>query len=264
MVAPVGLWFRFGHWYLVAWDVEREGVRTFRVDRIDGDVTRGETGSGTVPDGVQVDVKAALPDEPWEAEGDDAVAMRVRVDALEARRVIDEVGEDKVVARADDGSVVLVPRRVVVHRHPLVGARPARSRHHLGSTGLPRRARCVARRHSPTRSTHFRRIRWCPPRPMRAAPARRPGPDPPPEQRRAGGLRRLLAVIGWLAQVGEAPTAEAARRFGMDEQELVAELELAACCGTPPYTPDTLMEIEVSEHSVRGVLAPGVRPAAAA
>jgi proteasome accessory factor C len=40
----------------------------------------------------------------------------------------------------------------------------------------------------------------------------------------------------------------------MSEQELVAELELAACCGTPPYTPDTLMEIEVSEHSVRAFL----------
>ena len=40
----------------------------------------------------------------------------------------------------------------------------------------------------------------------------------------------------------------------MSEKELVAELELAACCGIPPYTPDTLMEIEVSEHSVRAFL----------
>jgi proteasome accessory factor C len=63
-----------------------------------------------------------------------------------------------------------------------------------------------------------------------------------------------LAVIGWLAQVGEAPIAEVSKRFGMSEQELVAELELAACCGTPPYTPDTLMEIEVSETSVRAFL----------
>ena len=30
-VIPAGLWFRFGHWYLVAWDLEREAVRTFRV-----------------------------------------------------------------------------------------------------------------------------------------------------------------------------------------------------------------------------------------
>jgi proteasome accessory factor C len=67
-------------------------------------------------------------------------------------------------------------------------------------------------------------------------------------------LRRLLAVIGWLAQVGEAPIAEVSERFGISERELVAELELAACCGTPPYTPDTLMEIEVSETSVRAFL----------
>ena len=67
-------------------------------------------------------------------------------------------------------------------------------------------------------------------------------------------LRRLLALVGWLAQVGEAPIADAAQRFGMSEKELVAELELAACCGIPPYTPDTLMEIEVSEHSVRAFL----------
>ena len=69
-------------------------------------------------------------------------------------------------------------------------------------------------------------------------------------------LRRLLAVVGWLAQVGEAPIADAARRFGMDEDELISELELAACCGVPPYTPDTLMEIEVSETSVRAFLPP--------
>ncbi len=25
-VAPVGLRFRFGHWYLVAWDLERAGA----------------------------------------------------------------------------------------------------------------------------------------------------------------------------------------------------------------------------------------------
>ena len=55
--------------------------------------------------------------------------------------------------------------------------------------------------------------------------------------------------------------------FGMSEiapEELVAELELAACCGIPPYTPDTLMEIEVSERSVRAFLPAeyALRPAA--
>jgi proteasome accessory factor C len=83
-----------------------------------------------------------------------------------------------------------------------------------------------------------------------AAGAQRSAPGAETSRR----LRRLLAVIGWLAQVGEAPIADVSKRFGMSEQELVAELELAACCGTPPYTPDTLMEIEVSETSVRAFL----------
>ncbi len=56
--------------------------------------------------------------------------------------------------------------------------------------------------------------------------------------------------------MGEAPIADVARRFSMDEDELIRELELAACCGVPPYTPDTLMEIEVSETSVRAFLPP--------
>jgi len=65
-----------------------------------------------------------------------------------------------------------------------------------------------------------------------------------------------LAIVGWLAQVGEAAIDELALRFGMDEAEVVRELELAACCGVPPYTPDALMEIEVSETTVRAFLPP--------
>src|SRR5580692_6928488 len=106
-VGPVGLWFRFGHWYLVAWDLDRAAVRTFRVDRVEGDVTRGDAESAAdVPD--DIDIEAALPDEPWDAEGADRIEMRIQVDPLEARRVADEVGEDKVVRRLDDGSIELV------------------------------------------------------------------------------------------------------------------------------------------------------------
>lgn len=63
-------------------------------------------------------------------------------------------------------------------------------------------------------------------------------------------LRRLLAVLTWLARVKQAPVAELARRFSMTPEELVADLELAACCGLPPYTPDQLMEIVVDENEV--------------
>ena len=63
-------------------------------------------------------------------------------------------------------------------------------------------------------------------------------------------LRRLLAILAWLAQVEEASIDEAATRFSLSPDELVTELEKAACCGVPPYTPDQLMEIVVTEDSV--------------
>lgn len=63
-------------------------------------------------------------------------------------------------------------------------------------------------------------------------------------------LRRLLAVLTWLARVKQAPVAELAERFSMSPEDLVADLELAACCGLPPYTPDQLMEIVVDDQQV--------------
>jgi proteasome accessory factor C len=252
-VAPVALWFRFGHWYLVAWDLDRSAVRTFRVDRIEGEVARGESGDAEVPG--DVDVEAALPDEPWESEGKDRIEMRIRVDALEARRVADEVGRDKVVQRFDDGSIEL-----------LLGVSSFAS---IRSWVLGLLDHATV-----TEPEAFRQelVAWLDglttPEPTLPSEARAPVPDGDGEASAEGGargapgaetsrrLRRLLAVVGWLAQVGEAPIAVAAERFGMSEKELVAELELAACCGTPPYTPDTLMEIEVSEHSVRAFLPP--------
>jgi len=251
-VAPVGLWFRFGHWYLVAWDLDRAAVRTFRVDRIEGEVARGESDRAEVP--LDVDVEAALPDEPWEAGGEDRIEMRIRVDALEARRVADEVGQDKVVQRHDDGSLELALRVssfasirswvLALLDHATVTG-PAAFRDELAAW----LGELIAPTAVPVPSD--------PP----AAPVGEDAGDAAVTRGVPGAdtsrrLRRLLAVVGWLAQVGEAPIADVARRFGMSEKELVAELELAACCGIPPYTPDTLMEIEVSEHSVRAFLPP--------
>ncbi len=66
----------------------------------------------------------------------------------------------------------------------------------------------------------------------------------------AGRLRRLLAILAWLAQVGEAPIDEVANQFDLSPEALVTELEMAACCGVPPYTPDQLMEIVVTDTTV--------------
>ena len=256
-VAPAGLWFRFGHWYLVAWDLEREGVRTFRVDRVQGSVKRLGPGSAAVPEGI--DIRAALPDDPWVADGeaDDHVVTRIRVDAMEGPRVVEEVGRERVESQDEDGSVVL--------RLSVVGFSAIRA----WVLGLLDHAEILepAEFRSELRAWLGAMVDEEGAKPMTAAApvsAERasagPAAEPAGSARGVPGretserLRRLLAVVGWLAHVGEAPIADVAQRFGMDETELVHELELAACCGVPPYTPDALMEIEVSETSVRAFL----------
>jgi proteasome accessory factor C len=78
------------------------------------------------------------------------------------------------------------------------------------------------------------------------------------EVKRDAGMRldRLLAVLSWLAQRGQVTLTELAERFAMTPEQLVADLELAACCGLPPYTPDRLMEIIVGEQLVEAELGP--------
>ena len=44
IVDPYGIATRNGHWYLVGFDHKREGVRIFRLDRIDGDISKASKG----------------------------------------------------------------------------------------------------------------------------------------------------------------------------------------------------------------------------
>jgi len=71
-------------------------------------------------------------------------------------------------------------------------------------------------------------------------------------------LRRLLSMLTWLAQEGHASVDELAERFDLAPDDLVAELEMAACCGTPPYSPDQLLEIQVTSDGVAARLQPSL------
>ena len=104
-VDPALLHFDGGWWYLVGYDLDRDAPRTFRVDRMEPEVSAGEPGSAQLPDGF--DPHAALPDVPWRIGEGAQVTVEVQVDATMAALVVDEVGEQAVLRRIDDGSVVL-------------------------------------------------------------------------------------------------------------------------------------------------------------
>ncbi len=249
-VVPAGLWFRFGHWYLVSWDLDRLDIRTFRVDRIVGGVRLHEPDPEAIPEGI--DIRGALPRDPWRSEGDDDTVTRIRVDAMEGPRVAEEVGADKVESRHEDGSVVL---RMAVPNFSAIRSWVLGLLGHAEILEPPEfRADMVTWLTDITQGVVIETN-------GAAFTEQSDGTAPNadkvvPGQQTSHRLRRLLAIVGWLAQTGEASIAEVAERFDIDEEELVHELELAACCGVPPYTPDTLMEIEVSETSVRAFLPP--------
>jgi len=108
-VDPYGLLLRAGFWYVVGHDHEHGEVRTYRVDRIEGDVTVDEAATFDRPPGI--DVRAAFPSDPKELGGSDAAAVAVvRVDPMRAAGVERELGPDRVVARGGDGAIdVAVP-----------------------------------------------------------------------------------------------------------------------------------------------------------
>jgi proteasome accessory factor C len=62
-------------------------------------------------------------------------------------------------------------------------------------------------------------------------------------------LRRLLVMLPWLMEVGEAPLAEVAQRFDMTEAQVQSDLELVALCGLPPFV-DEMIDVFVDDGIV--------------
>ena len=101
---------RGGFWYLVGHDRLRDAKRTFRVDRIDGEIAVGEPSGFERPS--DFDPRTAFPADPKQIGHavDDAVEATVRVSAARAAAAERELGVDRVIARHADGSIdVLVP-----------------------------------------------------------------------------------------------------------------------------------------------------------
>ena len=63
-------------------------------------------------------------------------------------------------------------------------------------------------------------------------------------------LRRLLALVPWVAAQDGPSIAEVCERFDCTETELVEDLERLFLCGLYPFTPDTLIEVDIAEGRV--------------
>ncbi len=101
---PYGLLLRNGFWYVLGHDHGHDEQRTYRVDRIEGDVAiAGGDGSFRRPDGF--DPRDAFPSEAkhFGIVDEDAVTARVRISKFRAVIVEREIGADRVVRRGKRG-----------------------------------------------------------------------------------------------------------------------------------------------------------------
>lgn len=57
----------------------------------------------------------------------------------------------------------------------------------------------------------------------------------------------LLIILPWLMKRKRVRLSEVAKQFRMSEEELIADLQMAAVCGVPPYTPDALVDVFIDE-----------------
>jgi proteasome accessory factor B len=103
---PWGLLTREGFWYVVGMEHGAGERRTFRLDRIDTDVSIDEESTFVVPDGF--DPATAVIDDPKTVGASDSIAL-VAIDALRAPGIVAQLGEDAVLERTADRTVVRVP-----------------------------------------------------------------------------------------------------------------------------------------------------------
>ena len=94
---------RNGFWYLIAFDTERAMQVTYRVDRIEDDITLGASESFERPE--DFDLATAYKRDPKDFAGSGSEVAIVRLDHRVAPAAIRELGEDAVVSRRTDGSV---------------------------------------------------------------------------------------------------------------------------------------------------------------
>lgn len=110
MLEPYGVVHRFGHWYVVGRDRDRDAPRSFRVDRIEGTPIAGRPGAFEPP--ADVDPAGFLRNDPL-SYGDEApVDAQVLIQASRAGWVLDDLGDSAVAERRADGSIIVALRVV--------------------------------------------------------------------------------------------------------------------------------------------------------
>lgn len=61
-------------------------------------------------------------------------------------------------------------------------------------------------------------------------------------------MRRVLAVVPWIVANPGRKVSDVAARFGLAEDELLADLNVVFMVGLPPYSPDALVDVQIDDE----------------
>ncbi len=227
---PYGVVLRFGHWYVVGHDHDRDAPRAFRVDRIDGDAELGRAGAFTPPEGI--DPADYVRADPMTYGEDQPVDAHVLVDAPRAGWVVDQLGEESVLERRPDGAVVVAL--------PVVN----RAAFRTWVIDLLDHAEVL----SPP-ELRDDMVAWLDAVASGSRPRVQDVRGEPPARRPAV----CNASSRWCRGSSRTPASRSPSsrtRFEVSERELERDLELLPMCGLPPYTADRLIDVSVIDGGV--------------
>jgi proteasome accessory factor B len=283
-IDPYGLAFRGGSWRLVGYCHLRKDMRVFVVDRIEA--LRANESKPSQPDfeiPAGFDAGATAGARPWQWVGTPARTVRLRFAAgseLLAERAFDAPAErdakgalldlrvtyldglipevlsfgDRVwiESPADAREKALAALRQLDARlqkpapAPLpagaLSAMPSGERRSIGADETGERLETSG---PPRPAASGKGGRRGTARPNKAARAARPADDSDKRER----LRRLLLIVPAARRKPGIRVEELARELGLDASELLADIDLLALVGRPPFSPDDMIDISVDERS---------------
>ena len=229
-VQPWGMGSRYGHWYLVGWDTDRNAERWFRLSRMTTDVSAAR-GSYSVPQDFDIHASLASLDTVFAPV---AAAVDVRAGAGAELRLRAGGSADPEAALPSPPSGWDRLWFTVTDLDALAADAAA-----LGSTARavhPPELRAGAR-------TVLARARSFQAEPVPEFPApaaaRSTAPKAAGAQER---LSRLLDLVPYVLANQGADLAETAGRFGVSAEQLASDLNLLFVSG-PRYYPNGLMDV---------------------
>nr|WP_231715107.1 WYL domain-containing protein [Arthrobacter gengyunqii] len=229
---PWGMGSRFGHWYVVGWDLDRKAERFFRLSRMSAPVTLGD-GSYEVPESFSIEASLASLDSVFapvpallRVRKGAAAELRLRAGAKTAPA--EQLGWEELTLTVPDldalaaDTAALGASAVAVHPPALRSAVADLLRLALEAQTKPVPAFALGRR----------------------------APTPAASSTAAQShLTRLLDLVPYVLGNQGADLEDTARRFGVSSAQLATDLNLLFVSG-PRHYPNGLMDVNFENGQI--------------